>query len=314
MFVARAPTRIDFAGGYTDLIPLASKCPGAVLNAAIDLYVHATLYPADRSVDSEKNDVSIYASDFDTYIRTSSTGYVTSDGEFDLLRAIPNRMPAFGGANITIWSDCPANSGLGSSGAVGVILLGILCKYARKEWSRRKIADVANEIERAAGVNCGKQDQYAGALGGVNYMEFYGEEVHVSRLQLSPDAQHMLESQVCLCSTGKTRRAGDTLQGVVDSYLTGDSYVVTAVENLTQFSSVMHEALVAGDAKFFGECLHQTWHHMKQLHPAISDSRIDSLFELAYQNGALGGKACGAGGGGYSPPSDWHRWCGSWCG
>jgi len=298
VFVARAPTRIDFAGGYTDLIPFASKRPGAVLNAAIDLYVHTTLYPASGSDDLENDDVSIYAADFDTYIRTSSEGGVDCEGEFGLLKAIPSRLPGSGGANVTIWSDGPANSGLGSSGAVGVALIGVLCKHTGEAWSRRKMADVANEVERGIGVNCGKQDQYASALGGVNYMEFHGEEVRVSSLSLSSDVLQMLESQVCLCYTGKARYAGDLLQNVVDSYLRGDSSSASAIANLTLLASDMRNALVAGDARFFGELLHETWQSMKQLHPTVSDPQIDSLFELAYQNGALGGKACGAGGGG----------------
>lgn len=298
VFVVRAPTRIDFAGSYTDLVPFASRRPGAVLNAAIDLYVHMTLYPTSKSDDLENDDVNIYAADFDTYIRTSSVGDVEHKEEFGLLEVIPSRLPGSGGANVTIWSDGPANSGLGSSGAVGVALIGVLCKYTRKAWSRRKIADVANEIERGIGVNCGKQDQYASALGGINYMEFHGEEVCVSNLSLGPDVQQMLKRRVCLCYTGKARHARDLLQSAVDLYLGGDSRVVAAIANLTRLSSVMREALVAGDARSFGELLHETWQSLKQLHPAVSNSQIDSLFDLAYQNGALGGKACGAGGGG----------------
>jgi len=290
--------RIDFAGGYSDLIPFASRRPGAVLSAAIDLYVHTTLYSVSRSYNLENNHVNIYAADFDTYIRTPSTDDFKYKGEFGLLEAIPSRLPGSGGANVTIWSDGPANGGLGSSGAVGVALVGILCKYTGKELPRRKIADIANEVEREIGVNCGKQDQYASALGGINYMEFHGEEVRVSSLSLWPDVQQMLESRMCLCYTGKARRAGDLLQNAVDLYLEGNSRVVSAIANLTLLATDMRNALVAGDTRFFGALLHETWQSQKQLHPAVSNSQIDSLFELAYQNGAIGGKACGAGGGG----------------
>lgn len=298
VFVARVPTRIDFAGGYTDLIPFANRHPGAVLNAAIDLYVHTTLYPAGRSGDLGNDDVNIYAADFNAYIRVPRADDSEYKGEFGLLKAIPNRLPESGGANVTIWSDGPANSGLGSSGAVGVALVGVLSKYTGKTWLRRKIADVANEVERSIGVNCGKQDQYASALGGINYMEFRGEEVSISSLSLGSDVQQMLENRVCLCYTGKARRAGDLLQHVVDLYLEGNERVVTAIASLTQLASTMRKALVAGDARSFGELLHETWQNQKQLHPAVSNPQIDSLFELAYQNGAFGGKACGAGGGG----------------
>jgi len=178
------------------------------------------------------------------------------------------------------------------------VVTGILSVYAKETWSREKIADVANEVEREVGVHCGKQDHYASALGGINYMEFHGEEVRVSELSLGPDVLRMLESRTCLCHTGRAHCARELLQGAVDLYLKGNRSTVDAIANLTQLASQMRDALVVGDAESFGKFLHETWLSQKQVHPAVSNAQIDGLFELAYRNGALGGKACGAGGGG----------------
>lgn len=290
---SRAPARIDFAGGYTDLIPFASKSAGAVLNAAINLYAYVTLQDL-----ADDNSVNIHAIDFNRHIMIPDAGKVEYDGKFDLLKAALHHMSVPGGLDLLVHSEAPPGGGLGSSAATGIAFVGILSQYMGDRLSNYEIADVANEIERKIGVCCGKQDHYASALGGINYMEFHDKEVEVSKLELDIDIQCELESRLCLCYTGRSRFAKEMLQKVVDAYFNGDVDTVKAIASLRLIASAMKNSLLSGDLELFGKLLHRNWQNQKRLHPSISNPQIDRLFDIAYSNGSIGGKACGAGGGG----------------
>ena len=207
-------------------------------------------------------------------------------------------MSISGGLDLMVHSEAPPGGGLGSSGAMGVAFIGILSQYLGDRLSNYEIADVANEIERGIGVCCGKQDHYASVLGGINYMEFHDEEVEVSKLELDNDIQYELESRLCLCCTGRSRFAKEMLQRVVDAYFNGDEDTIEAIANLRLIASEMRDSLLSGDLEQFGKLLHRNWQNQKRLHPSVSTPQIDRLFDIAYSNGSIGGKACGAGGGG----------------
>lgn len=129
-------------------------------------------------------------------------------------------------------------------------------------------------------------------------MEFSGEEVKTSRLQLSRDTIYELEKSLVLCYTGKSRLSSNIHQNVVDAYLDKDEETLDALNNLKRIAVAVKDALITDDLFSFGKLLSENWENQKRLHTSITNSQIDSLFDAALKNGAVGGKACGAGGGG----------------
>ena len=194
----RAPVRIDFGGGWTDVALFTEESKGLVVNAAIDVYSYVTV----RKLSSkqilpnreghtnkeilENKTVKIYSADFDIFEEAEEVKQLEYNGNIDLTKAAIRQMDIEGGLNIITRSNAPAGSGLGTSASMGVALIGALTAFKGIPLLPYEIADQASLIERKElGILGGKQDHYASALGGVNFMEFSGEEVKVSKLQLS---------------------------------------------------------------------------------------------------------------------------------
>jgi len=298
IFRSRAPVRIDFAGGWTDVAEFAVGRPGAVTNAAITIYSYASLMPYDR--DSSPNEgVRIYSSDFDTYIEAEAIGKLEYDGNIDLVKAAIKRMEVPGGFEIATQSRAPAGSGLGTSAAMGVALIGALGKYAGKYMVDYEVAELASDIERAElGIRGGKQDHYTSALGGANFLEFDGERVRYSRLNLPQELVFELEKNLVLCYTGKSRLSGDIHASVASNFNRGEDGTVDAIDELKTIAFETRNALIAGDLYEFALLLTENWRNQKRLHPSVTNEEIERFFEIANREGALGGKALGAGGGG----------------
>jgi D-glycero-alpha-D-manno-heptose-7-phosphate kinase len=144
----------------------------------------------------------------------------------------------------------------------------------------------------------GKQDYYASALGGVNFLEFEDPAVSNSKLRLSPAVTHDMEKHLILCYTGQSRLSGDIIKTVMGAYERGEQRTVEALRNLKRIAYETKDALMQGDLHAFAKLLDENWQNQKALDASTSSAQIDGLFEVAYRAGALGGKACGAGGGG----------------
>ena len=320
---SRAPVRIDFAGGWTDVALFTEESKGFVINAAIDIYSYVTVkklpekeiwtnsYGYKHKETAENRAVKIYSADFDIYEEAEEIKQLEYNGNIDLAKAAIKQMEIEGGLDITTRSNAPAGSGLGTSASMGVALIGALSKLSGSTLLPYEFAEQASLIERKElGILGGKQDQYASAYGGVCFMEFAGEEVKVSKLQLSDDLFYELEKNLVLCYTGKSRLSGDIHRKVVDAYIRQDQNTRAAIRNLKQITLQMKDALFNNDLSAFGELLNENWQNQKSLHPSVTNPQIDELFDLVIGNGAIGGKACGAGGGGclvfYSEPDKEH--------
>jgi len=318
---SRTPVRIDFAGGWTDVALFAQETPGHVINAAINVYSFATICPrgSESSSDDlklekdiEDKGVTIYSSDFDVYVEAEDIRKLEYDGNIDLVKAAIRRMGVEGGFDMITQSVAPPGSGLGTSASMGVALIGALAEYAKQYLLKYEIAELASIIERdELGIRGGKQDHYASSLGGVGFMEFRGGEVRASRLLLSRDVLLELENNLVLCYTGKSRLSGDIHKNVTEAFTSGDKETVDAIAMMKQLTKDMKCALMEGDLNSFGELMSENWRNQKRLHPSVTNKDIDGLFELAFKYGAIGGKACGAGGGGcllfYCQPDSAHR-------
>lgn len=318
---SRAPVRIDFAGGWTDVPLFAQDKPGAVVNAAINIYTYVTVKKLpDKRIETnsygykhfetvEDTSIKIYSADFDIYQEAADIKELEYNGNIDLAKAAIRKTNGFakqngakhinGGLEVITRSNAPAGSGLGSSAAMGVALTGTLSQFNGATFLPYEFAEMASSIERhELSILGGKQDQYASAMGGINFMEFFGEEVKCSKLQIPQEVLYELEKNLVLCYTGKSRLSSDIHQKVTNAYLNEERETVDAMDNLRQIAHEMKASLLKGNLTTFGKLLNENWENQKRLHPSITNPQIDALFEISYKNGALGGKACGAGGGG----------------
>lgn len=289
-FYVRAPTRIDLAGGWTDLIPFAMETDGFVLNAAIDLYVSATLTPRLEKI------VTLQSANIQQTFNLQSAPS-TING-LSLPEAIILRVRPRNGCQLVLDSQAPKGGGLGGSGAVGVALVSLLHAFAGEKLKSHQIVDIANQIERETGIPCGKQDHYASLLGGINFLRCQGESVEATSLHLTQENLEELHNSLLLVYTGESHFSGDILRKVVDAYQAGNRGTHDALKALRRIANEMKQMFQTRNLSDFGQLLDENWCFQKQLHPSINTGRIDELFNIAKANECSGGKACGAGGGG----------------
>ena len=293
MIRSRAPVRIDFAGGWTDVPPFSAEVGGCVVNAAITRYAYAALIP------HESGEYRLESGDYDTYVEARDIRQMEYDGNLDMLKAAVRRMNMTMGGHLLTRSDAPPGSGTGSSASMGVALVGLLDEATGKCQSRAETAALANllEIEELK-IQGGKQDQYAAALGGISFMEFHDPVVKTERLDVSRDFLYELEKHLLLIYTGKSRLSGDIISRVMGAYKRDDPQVKSALLNIRQAGLDMREAFLAEDIQRVGQVLDFNWENQKRLYPEMTTPKIEALFTVARPEGVLGGKACGAGGGG----------------
>lgn len=320
---ARAPVRIDFSGGWTDVELFTEESRGYVVNAAIDLYSYVTVrklpdkevltnsYGYNHKETRQNKAVGIYSADFDIYEEAEEVKQLEYNGNIDLVKAAIKQMTIEGGFEIITRSNAPAGSGLGTSASMGVALIAALSKFNGAPLLPYELAERASLIERQElGILGGKQDHYASALSGINFMEFMGKEVKVSRLNLSQKTVYELEKNLVLCYTGKSRLSGNIHQRVRKAYEDKEPKTRQALRNLRSIAFEMKNTLLNEDLQTFGQLLTDNWENQKALHPSVSNDQIDKIFEKVMANGAIGGKACGAGGGGcllfYAKPDSEH--------
>lgn len=291
---ARAPLRLSFCGGGTDVPPYPQEHGGMVLSATINQYAYASLRPR------RDKRVSIASLDYDIVAKYDHPRRMRFDGQLDLIKAVVRAMKSRAGLDLWVHSDAPPGSGLGSSSTLVVALLGALAEWLKRPMTGYEMAELAYRIERVdLGLAGGMQDQYAAAFGGFNFIEFGRDATVVNPLRIRPDVLHELEYRLLLCYMGQTRQSAHIIERQTASYRAGRRAVVEALHELKAQTLDMKKALLLGDVDGVGELLHQAWERKKRLDPGISTSHVDRLYQLARREGAIGGKMPGAGGGGY---------------
>ncbi len=297
---SKAPLRIGLAGGGTDVSPYSDIYGGAILNATLSLYAYTSIKPR------EDGKIIINAIDRNEIIELKSEEYLAIDGKLDLIKGVYNRIVkdfikkplSF---EINTYVDAPPGSGLGSSSTLVVAILGAFVEWLKLPLGEYDIAHLAYVIEREdlkmAG---GKQDQYAATFGGVNYMEFYGnDKVIVNPLRIKSKFLHELEHNLVLFYTQTSRLSSKIIQEQTDNVNAKKSSSIDAMHQLKEQSVLMKEAILKGEVDHIGKILHDGWMHKKQMADGISNASIDSIYEAALNAGATGGKISGAGGGGF---------------
>ena len=290
---SRAPVRISFGGGGSDLTHYFANDAGAVINTTISLYSHATLRVRKDA------QVIVHSSDLNATLRASDLSNALQDaGAFGLIQALLKVVHPEFGFELYLHSDFPMRSGLGGSSVVSAAVLGCFNQFRQDRWDAHELAELAFQAERMhLGIAGGWQDQYASVFGGFNFMEFHMEQNIVHPLRIHPDTILELEESLVLCDTGSLHNSGaihhDQRRSMQQQ---GVKEKVMANVELTY---KMRNHLLRGRLLQFGQSLHESWQLKRQFSTMISNTRLDEIYEAARVCGALGGKLLGAGGGGF---------------
>ena len=289
MILARAPYRISLGGGGTDLPSYYSQYGGFILSAAVNKYLY--IYVNRPAADD--------------FIRVKYSKYeqVSSPDEIvhDLVRPALKTLNLNGSLEIVSMADIPGGTGLGSSSTYLVSLLTALYELKREKVPIQALAEQACHIEmELAGHPVGKQDHYLAAFGGITCLEIQEDgKVHVSPLNISITAVEEFRNHVLLFYTGLLRSSGEILQDQKRDTQQNHSTVVDSLHRTKELGYRIKEALEQGDVEKFGGLLHEHWENKKRRSGKISNPKLDQWYELARENGAIGGKIMGAGGGGF---------------
>ncbi len=286
----RAPVRLELGGGATDMAPYDEEHNGLVLNATINKYAHASL-----SLRGDDKRVLI-SKDYDLELVLDCQNNYEYDGNLDLVKAVLNLMqPKYQGFNLTVHSDVPPSSGLGSSASMAIALIGLF----NKNLDKKQMSELAFKLETDELKNVGgRQDQYAASHGGLNLMKFLGKDkVIVEDLKLPKYILSELQENLILVYLGARKSSGSILKEQQDSYSQEEK--VKCLHELKSITNKMYSALKENRLNDFGELLNKEWETKKQLNPNITTPDIEKLRESGFENGAVGSRLMGAGQGGH---------------
>jgi D-glycero-alpha-D-manno-heptose-7-phosphate kinase len=291
------------AGGGTDVSPYSDLYGGAILNATLSLYAHATIEAFDddriilQGIDRQEEL---------RFAEGTTMDALPIDGKLDLLKGVYNRVRRdYGwtgkGFRLSTFVDAPAGSGLGTSSTLVVAIIGAFSEMLRLPLGEYDMAHLAYDIERKdlqmAG---GKQDQYAATFGGVNYMEFYKEDrVIVNPLRVKQQYLFELENNLLLYYTATSRESARIIEVQSRNVVDKKEGSIEAMHQLKNQAQLMKEALLKGRIHEIGEILDFGFRQKQLMAEGITNSYIDNIYEQAKKAGATGGKISGAGGGGF---------------
>jgi D-glycero-alpha-D-manno-heptose-7-phosphate kinase len=295
MIISRTPLRMSFAGGGSDLPVFYRRFGGAVVSAAINQYVYVTV--------NKKFDQRIRVS----YSRTEDAASVARI-RHPLVREAMKMLGIDGGIEITSIADVPSKgTGLGSSSSFTVGLLNVLHAYGQSHAGAEQLARESCQIEiERCGEPIGKQDQYAAAFGGLNYIQFNRDDsVLVEPIICRRQTLEKIQAGIVTFYTGITRSASAILQQQ-QSAMASEKKKQTVMRRMCDLAGQLRRELQANRADSFGELIHEGWLLKKTLTSGISSNAIDDWYAKARKAGAIGGKLLGAGAGGflmfYAPP------------
>ena len=311
VITARAPVRIDFAGGWTDVPKFSNLDLGITVNSAISIYTYVTVskwfntaivsIKNDGSVVKETNQfptgIKMYSCDLDIDLTIDNIKDIEYNGSMDLAKAACKRFNVEG-VEIITRTDAPTGSGLGTSASLGVALVGALSAFANRRVGKERAAEIAFELEtKELGLYSGKQDQYAASLGGLRTYYFDKNDVYYGYYLTGGDLYRDLEKSLILCYTGKSRLSSNIHRLVYDNF---DNKVnCSAISKLRWSGRSVEEALILKDTRKLSEAINISWEAQKRLHPNVVDETTVKFFEVAENTKVcMAGKATGAGGGG----------------
>ena len=297
---SKAPLRLGLAGGGSDVSPYSDIYGGLILNATINLYAYCTI--------EETNDglISIHSYDAECHKTYPSALQLDIDGEASLIKGVYNRVVRDFNLSplsfrITTYNDAPAGSGLGTSSTMVVCILKAFVEWKSLPLGDYEIAKLAYEIERKdLQLSGGKQDQFAAAFGGFNYIEFLKDDVViVNPLKIKRWIIDELEASMLLYFTGRSRSSAAIIDEQQKNTQQKNSEAIEAMHHIKQSAVDTKLALLKGDIDAFANILHNAWENKKKMAKGITNPVIQEAMDTAIQAGAKAGKVSGAGGGGF---------------
>ncbi len=298
---SRAPLRLGFGGGGTDVSPYNDEYGGCTLSAAINMYAYCTLEPADDGY------VEFSAPDLGETYRSKALEELPLDDVLPLHKGIYNEIVRRyrGGRPLSFrmvtFSDALPGSGLGSSSTMVVAILSALAEWLKLPLGDYDLASLAYKIEREdLGLKGGKQDQYSAAFGGINFMEYFsGSKVIVNPLRIKPWVRNELEDSLVLYYTGRSRDSSAIIEEQIKNAREKVKDPLEAMHRIKQIAIEMKEAILTGNIEGFYESIRRGWETKKKASSVITNERLEEIYAYALDNGARAGKVSGAGGGGF---------------
>lgn len=289
----KAPFRISFAGGGTDLPYFFEKYGGAVINATINKYSYGTIVKrADKKI--------LINSDVEQEVMFNSIIDLNYDGKLDLVKAVIKLMQPDFGFELYLHNDLPPRRGLGSSASLAVLICSLFNQLMETKYNDYMIAELAFRAEREElRIKGGWQDQYATVIGGFNLMEFNKERSLVFPIRLKKEIIAELENHMLLCYVGKSRESGEVHKNQEQSFHQDEKEKIAKLMKLKDLTYNIQESLLANHLETLGRFLNETWLIKRSLDLRISNKTVDDLYETGLKNGAYGGRLLGAGDGGY---------------
>jgi D-glycero-alpha-D-manno-heptose-7-phosphate kinase len=277
VLIARAPARLDFGGGWTDVPPYSNEQGGCVCNVAIELHAVATVHQRSGEAKALSDDA------------------LSPD---NALALAATRRAAMPNVQVHVEAEYPLGAGLGGSSAAGVAVLGALAAWRGEHVTPDWLAEDSRRLEvEDLGIAGGRQDHYAAAMGGALGL-WFDNETTARRIPLADDVIDALNRRCVVAYTGQSRISSNTITAVMDAYRARESRVLGSLDRMRDLAGQMVTALEAADLDALGRLVGEHWVHQRALHPAIPTPLIDAVLSDAIQAGALGGKALGASGGG----------------
>lgn len=294
----RSPLRIDFVG-MTDYRPACAEMGGEIVNAPINKYIYATLRARQ---DGEFHFHAPDQNGLDFSVPTRRE--LSKDGPLGLVQHIVKKYASPSGLDLTTYSELPGGAGLGSSSAVATCVIAAVNALTGYCMTDFEIADAAIEAEaEALDVQYGWQDQYSPVTGsGVKYLRWWPGGSHrgieIDILPLTAEQMADLEKSLVICYTQQSRPAGNILAKVADGFRDRDESVLAGLAGMNECARDIRIALLNNEPHRLGHILNRVWELHKGLHPDVSNDLLENMHKVATDNGALGGRVCGAGGGG----------------
>jgi D-glycero-alpha-D-manno-heptose-7-phosphate kinase len=296
MLIVRSPVRISFGGGGTDLPAYYEQYGGAVLSTAINKYFYTIL--------KKRNDGKIQVISSDLRVTETWRGITRmplKQSDLEIPLAALKEVGCDIAVDLFLASEIVAGTGLGSSASVCVGVLKTLATYLDLPFSKYELAERSFHIARnVLNKPVGKQDEYAAAFGGINFINFDRDGTTlVEPLALRSDLLREFQGSLMLFFTGAAHNSWKLLKEQERSTKQENGAAIDSLHEIRVLADRMREVLLKGDFKSFGAMLHEGWQAKKRISSQISNSTIDQAYEAALENGALGGKIAGAGGGGF---------------
>lgn len=295
----KAPLRVSFSGGGSDVSPYCDEYGGCVLSTTIGMYIYGALEVRND------NEVHIFSLEYNELVTYELGSEIAEGDKLSFLRAVIKRLAPPRGINLYLHSDAPPGTGLGSSGAISALIVGLINRAFNLALTRYDMAQLAYTVEHDdLGRAVGRQDHYAAVFGGMNFMEFNIDgggpaQTTVVPLRVEPWILEELGYHLQMFYTRKQRNSADIVATQVEFYKAKRTDTLEALAEMKDLTREMKRCLLKGQMRRFGELLHACWDNKKKMNPGTANPYLDELYTAARNAGAIGGKILGAGGGGF---------------